>query len=55
MAAIQLQARAFRKLPGSLLSIIPGQPVSLDVPEPNTAALRIMDELGWTQSFGCGW
>ena len=42
-----------QRLLDSLLSTIPGQPVSLDVPEPNTAALRIMDELGWTQSFGC--
>jgi hypothetical protein len=42
-----------RRLLVSLLSTIPGQPVSLDVPEPNTAALRMMDELGWTQSFGC--
>jgi len=42
-----------RRLLGSLLSTNPGQPVSLDVPEPNTAALRIVDELGWTQSFGC--
>jgi hypothetical protein len=42
-----------QRLLSSLLSAIPGQPVSLDVPEPNTAALRIMDELGWEQSFGC--
>lgn len=42
-----------RRLLDSLLSSIPGQPVSLDVPEANAAALRIMDELGWTQSFGC--
>ena len=42
-----------RTLLDSLLSTIPGQPVSLDVPEPNTAALRIVNELGWTQSFGC--
>lgn len=42
-----------RRLLDSLLSTIPSQPVSLDVPEPNTAALGIMGELGWTQSFGC--
>jgi GNAT superfamily N-acetyltransferase len=42
-----------QRLLDSLLSTIPGQPVSLDVPEPNTAALRIMDGSGWTQSFGC--
>jgi hypothetical protein len=42
-----------RRLLDSLLAAIPGQPVSLDIPEPNTAALRLMAELGWTQSFGC--
>jgi GNAT superfamily N-acetyltransferase len=42
-----------RSLLDSLLGTIPGQSVSLDVPEPNRAALRIMEELGWTQSFGC--
>jgi GNAT superfamily N-acetyltransferase len=42
-----------RRLLHSLLSTIPGQPVSLDVPEPNSAALRLVNELGWTQSFGC--
>lgn len=42
-----------RRLLNSLLSTIPGQPVSLDIPEPNTAALRIMEEIGWAQSFGC--
>jgi hypothetical protein len=42
-----------RRLLDSLLSTITGQPVSLDVPEPNIAALRIVDERGWTQSFGC--
>jgi hypothetical protein len=42
-----------RRLLASLLATIPGQPVSLDLPEPNEAALRIMGELGWTQTFGC--
>ena len=42
-----------RRLLDSLLSTIPGEAVSLDVPEPNAAALRMMADLGWTQSFGC--
>jgi hypothetical protein len=46
-------AEVARRLLASLLATIPGQPVSLDVPEPNEAALRLMGELGWTQTFGC--
>jgi GNAT superfamily N-acetyltransferase len=46
-------AATARRLLSSLLSGIPGEPVSLDVPEPNIAALGIMKDLGWQQSFGC--
>ena len=42
-----------RRLLESLLSTIPGQPVSLDVPEVNTGALASVEERGWRQSFGC--
>jgi GNAT superfamily N-acetyltransferase len=42
-----------RRLLDSLLSTVPGESVSLDVPEPNAAALRIMSDVGWAQSFGC--
>ena len=30
-----------------------GAPVALDVPEPNAAALALVQEKGWRQSFGC--
>ena len=46
-------AATAERLLGSLLSGIPGEPVSLDVPEPNAAALGIMNDLSWQQSFGC--
>jgi hypothetical protein len=46
-------AEVARRLLASLLATVPGQPVSLDLPEPNEAALRLMAEFGWTQTFGC--
>ncbi len=42
-----------RRLIGSLLSTVAGAQVQIDVPEPNVAALQLMGELGWEQSFGC--
>ncbi len=42
-----------RGLINSLLAAVPGDPVALDVPEPNAAGLAIVNELGWRQSFGC--
>ncbi|HVI89117.1 MAG TPA: GNAT family N-acetyltransferase [Dongiaceae bacterium] len=37
----------------TLLAAISGAPVALDVPEPNAAALRLVEERDWRQSFGC--
>jgi len=37
----------------TLLSVIPGAPVALDVPEPNAAAPKLVAERGWRPSFGC--
>lgn len=37
----------------TLLAAIAGAPVALDVPEPNAAALALVQEKGWRQSFGC--
>ena len=42
-----------RRLIHSLLSLVAGAKVQVDIPEPNEAALRIVEELGWNQSFGC--
>ena len=42
-----------RGLINSLLAAVRGDPVALDVPEPNAAGLAIVNELGWRQSFGC--
>lgn len=30
-----------------------GQPVQIDVPEPNQTGLELVASLGWTESFGC--
>ncbi|HVJ34359.1 MAG TPA: GNAT family N-acetyltransferase [Terriglobia bacterium] len=37
----------------TLLAAIAGAPVALDVPEPNAAALALVEKRGWRQSFGC--
>ena len=37
----------------ALLSRIPGEPVQIDIPEPNEAGLAIAARLGMTESFGC--
>ena len=42
-----------RALIRDLLDAVPGAPVSLDVPEPNGAALEVTAELGWSQPFAC--
>ncbi len=42
-----------RRILGTLLAAVPGAQVQIDVPEPNTAALALMAELGWDQCFGC--
>jgi len=42
-----------KRLIHSLLSLVVGEKVQMDIPEPNEAALRIVEELGWNQSFGC--
>jgi len=42
-----------RTLMHDLLAGVPGEPVVLDVPEPNLAALAIVTELGWNEAFGC--
>jgi len=46
-------AEIARQLLDRLLAEIAGAPVALDVPEPNTAALELVEERGWRQSFGC--
>jgi hypothetical protein len=42
-----------RRLLFSLLSAVQGSQVQIDVPEPNLAAMSIMNELGWPSPFGC--
>ncbi|HVB80532.1 MAG TPA: GNAT family N-acetyltransferase [Candidatus Binataceae bacterium] len=42
-----------KRLIHSLLSLVAGERVLMDIPEPNEAALRIVEGLGWNQSFGC--
>lgn len=37
----------------ALLAQVPGEAVQLDVPEPNAAALRLAENLGMSESFGC--
>jgi len=37
----------------SLLSLVTGEQVQLDVPEPNEAAVRLVEDMGWTKSFAC--
>ena len=37
----------------SLLSLVTGEQVQLDVPEPNEAAVRLVESMGWTRSFAC--
>jgi GNAT superfamily N-acetyltransferase len=37
----------------SLLGLIPGQPVQVDIPEPHTAAARILERLGLRPTFSC--
>jgi hypothetical protein len=46
-------AAAARRLLHSLLSAVEGSQVQIDVPEPNSAALGLMNELGWQSPFGC--
>lgn len=42
-----------RRLVGSLLARIAGEPVALDVPEPNAAGLALAADFGLKESFGC--
>jgi hypothetical protein len=42
-----------RRLLLSLLSAAQGSRVQIDVPEPNLAAIELMNELGWRNTFGC--
>jgi GNAT superfamily N-acetyltransferase len=42
-----------KRLIRSLLSLVAGEKVQIDIPEPNEAALRIVENLGWKRSFGC--
>jgi GNAT superfamily N-acetyltransferase len=42
-----------KRLIHSLLSRVSGQQVQIDIPEPNKAAVRIVEALGWKRSFGC--
>lgn len=42
-----------KRLVQSLLSLAVGEQVQIDIPEPNEAALRIVEGLGWNQSFSC--
>lgn len=46
-------AATARRLLLSLLSAAQGSQVQIDVPEPNSAALDLMNELGWHDTFGC--
>lgn len=46
-------AATAERLLETLLAAIAGSPVALDVPEPNAAALRLVETRGWGQSFGC--
>jgi hypothetical protein len=41
------------RLIGSLMARIEGQPVQLDVPEPNEAGLSLAARFGLSESFGC--
>jgi GNAT superfamily N-acetyltransferase len=41
------------RLLASLLGLIPGQPVQVDIPEPHTAAARILERLGLRPTFSC--
>jgi GNAT superfamily N-acetyltransferase len=41
------------QLLGSVLHAAEGEQVQVDVPEPNTHAVRMMQSLGFTESFGC--
>lgn len=42
-----------RRLLLSLLSVVQGSQVQIDVPEQNAAAMGLMNELGWPSPFGC--
>lgn len=42
-----------RRLLLSLLSVAQGSRVQIDVPEPNAAAMSMMNELRWQTPFGC--
>ncbi len=46
-------AATARRLLHSLLSAAQGAQVQIDVPEPNSAALGLVNELGWQNPFGC--
>ena len=46
-------ATAGRRLLASLLSTVSGEQVQIDVPEPNLAAVGLMNDLGWDNIFGC--
>ena len=41
------------QLMGSVLHAASGEQLQVDVPEPNTDAVRMMQSLGFTESFGC--
>jgi hypothetical protein len=46
-------AASGERLIHSLLSLVPGEQVQLDVPELNPDAVRIAESMGWTRSFAC--
>lgn len=46
-------ATGARRLLMSLAHASGGQQIQIDIPEPNVAALALMQELRWEQSFGC--
>ncbi|MGE4280686.1 MAG: GNAT family N-acetyltransferase [Magnetospirillum sp.] len=41
------------RLIGSLMAKIEGEPVALDIPEPNEAGLKLAAKFGLSESFGC--
>jgi hypothetical protein len=41
------------RLLASLLGLIPGQPVQVDIPEPHTAAARMLERMGLQPIFSC--
>ncbi len=51
--AFAATAECGARLLQSLLSLVPGEQVQLDVPEPNHAAVRIAEDLGWQRVFAC--